>query len=415
MIQEFEYKNNKYRIIEYISIDEINFIIGQDENNNLKYMKITQLEFKTVFTPLDKLIEVLSDYNNQKIYNIKKILDTFINCLNKKIKRKKIDITNINQLIIDFNQYIKQNNIEINNSLTKDELKNIKEFIKKYEKKSVISKLCNVYGIMLLISIIGLLFFSNSLINWYSEGKSSKSLINSLDKTKKEEKNAFDKNEVIAILDDTKKQVIDDIDKYSYDYWVYSNITMLNVDFSDLVKQNNDTVGWLFVNNTSIDYPILQSGDNSYYLNHSFDKSESAVGWIFADYRSNLKELEKNTVIYGHGRLDNVMFGSLDNTLDSNWYNEPENQIIKISTPEKNMLWRIFSIYTIQSESYYLTHTFENDESYLTFLNTITERSMNDFNVKLDENDKILTLSTCLDNNGNRIVVHSKLIKIEDR
>lgn len=90
-------------------------------------------------------------------------------------------------------------------------------------------------------------------------------------------------------MDDTNNQVIDDIDKYSYDYWAYSNVTMLNVDFSDLLKQNPDTVGWLNVNNTTINYPIVQSGDNSYYLNHSFEKAESAVGWIFADYRSNLK------------------------------------------------------------------------------------------------------------------------------
>ena len=190
---------------------------------------------------------------------------------------------------------------------------------------------------------------------------------------------------------------------------------MLSVDFTDLLKQNPDTVGWLYVNNTHINYPIVQSNDNSYYLNHSFEKEESAVGWIFADYRSNLKDLEKNTVIYGHGRLDNVMFGSLDDTLDSNWYTDSENQIIKISTPYKNMLWRIFSIYTIPSEQYYLTHTFENNKSYKKFLKTLTDRSMYDFNVKLNTDDHILTLSTCLDNNGNRIVVHAKLLKSEDR
>ena len=415
MIQEFEYKNKKYKIIENICFDGFNFIIGKDEKNHLDYMKITQLDFKTVFTPLDKLIAVLSDYNNEKVYNIKKILDPFIINLNKKIKRKKINIENVSQIIIDFNQYIKNNNLLIYTQISDKDLKNINKFISKYENKPLILKFCNVYGVMLLVSVIGLGFFSKSLINWYSEGKSSKELASSLDKTNMEEKSAFDKNEVIALLDDTNNQVIDDIDKYSYDYWAYSNVTMLNVDFSDLLKQNPDTVGWLNVNNTTINYPIVQSGDNSYYLNHSFEKAESAVGWIFADYRSNLKDLEKNTVIYGHGRLDNVMFGSLDDTLDSNWYTQPENQIIKISTPYQNMLWRIFSIYTIPAESYYLTHTFENDESYMKFLNTLTERSMNDFNVKLDTNDKILTLSTCLDNNGNRIVVHAKLIKVEDR
>ena len=67
--------------------------------------------------------------------------------------------------------------------------------------------------------------------------------------------------------------------------------------------------------------------------------------------------------------------------------------------------------YTIPAESYYLRHTFENNEDYLTFLRTIESRSRYDFNVKLDENDKILTLSTCLDYNGNRIVLHAKLVK----
>lgn len=415
MIQEYKYKNEIYKIIEGISIGGINFVIIKDSHNLLSYMKLTQLDVKTVFTPLDKLIEVLDDYNNQKTSNVKKILDYFIKKLNKSIEKGRIKIYDTNEIIINFGKYVKDNYLLVESDISNSDIKLIDKFISSYESKPYWLKLCNIYGLMLLVSIIGLGFFSKSLINWYSEGKDIKELANSLDKTNMEEKNAFDKNEVIALLDDTNNQIIDDIDKYSYEYWAYSNITMLNVDFSDLLKQNADTVGWLNVNNTTINYPIVQSGDNSYYLNHSFKKEESAVGWIFADYRSNLKDLERNTVIYGHGRLDNVMFGSLDDTLDSNWYTQPENQIIKISTPYKNMLWRIFSIYTIPAESYYLTHTFENDESYMKFLNTLTERSMNDFNVKLDTNDKILTLSTCLDNNGNRIVVHAKLIKVEDR
>ena len=79
------------------------------------------------------------------------------------------------------------------------------------------------------------------------------------------------------------------------------------------------------------------------------------------------------------------------------------------------MLWQIVSIYTIPVESYYLTHTFESDKTYQKFLDTIIDRSIYNFNAKVDTNDHILTLSTCLDNSGNRIVVHAKLLKSEER
>lgn len=417
MIQEYEYKNEKYKIIEGINIEGINLVIGENGNNCLSYMKVTQLEYKTVFTPLERLIQVLDEYNNPTILSIKFVLDYFINKLNKKIRNKRIKIYDVNQIIINFIKFIKDNSIVKKVRISKNDLKNIDKFISKYESKPLLLKLCNAYGLMLLISVIGLAFFSRNLIIWYSEGKeTTEEVTNIIAETMIEEKEAFEKEEVVAILDDTKEPEQEvDIDKYSYNYWVYSNTTIMSVDFTELLQVNSDTVGWIYVNNTKINYPIVQSGDNSFYLNHSFKKHYNEAGWIFADFRSNFNELEKNTVIYGHGRLDNVMFGSLDDTLNSSWYTNPENHIIKISTPSKNMLWQIVSIYTIPSESYYLTHTFENDESYGRFLDTIIGRSIYNFNVGVDTNDHILTLSTCLDNNGNRIVVHAKLIKSENR
>ena len=109
------------------------------------------------------------------------------------------------------------------------------------------------------------------------------------------------------------------------------------------------------------------------------------------------------------------MFGSLDKVLNESWYTNKENQIIKLSTENKNTLWQIFSIYTVPSESYYLTHTFANDESYQKFINTMLSRSIYDFKVNVDVDDKLLTLSTCLDFDGNRIVVQAKLIKEQNR
>ena len=190
---------------------------------------------------------------------------------------------------------------------------------------------------------------------------------------------------------------------------------MVSADFTKLKKKNKDTVGWIYVNNTNINYPFVQTKDNEYYLNHAFDKTKNNAGWIFADYRSDLTNFKKNTVIYGHGRVDDVMFGSLEKVLKKSWYTNKDNQIIKMSTPTENTLWQIVSIYTIKAESYYLTHNFENDASYQKFLNTILKRSIYDFGVEVTTDDNILTLSTCLNYKGDRIVVHAKLVKRQAR
>ena len=193
-------------------------------------------------------------------------------------------------------------------------------------------------------------------------------------------------------------------------YYKYIDTNFNQVDFNSLLKENSDTVGWIKIEGTNIDYPIVRSTDNEFYLNHSFDKSYNKVGWIFLDFRNSLENLSLNTVIYGHNRKDNNMFGSLENVLKEMWY-EDYNPVIKLSTPKENSIWQIVSVYEIKKESYYMTTYFKNNEKYQEFLDTIINRSKFNFNTHIDTNDVILTLSTCKDMYGNRIVVHSKLIK----
>ena len=71
-------------------------------------------------------------------------------------------------------------------------------------------------------------------------------------------------------------------------YWDYIKMNMLNVDFSELKKINNNVKGWIQVNDTNINYPFVQANDNKYYLTHSFDKSWNSAGWLFLDYRNNI-------------------------------------------------------------------------------------------------------------------------------
>lgn len=203
-------------------------------------------------------------------------------------------------------------------------------------------------------------------------------------------------------------------DKWN-DYWDYIKMNLLEIDFNQLLKRNSDTVGWIEVKGTNINYPIVQTTDNNYYLTHAFDKTENEAGWVFMDYRNDSVNFNQNTIIYAHSRLTGSMFGSLKNILNSSWYTNKNNHIIRLSTPTENTMWQVFSVYTIPKESYYITPSFNSNEAYLEFLNTIKSRSEVDFSGTVNTNDKILTLSTCKDNFGNRVVMHAKLIKKELR
>lgn len=186
----------------------------------------------------------------------------------------------------------------------------------------------------------------------------------------------------------------------------------LDVDFQDLVKENNEVQGWIKVNNTNINYPFVQTKDNDFYLKHSFNKKYNTAGWVFADFRNHFDKFDQNTILYAHGRLDNTMFGSLKKVVEKNWYENMENEFLQLTTLESKSIWQVFSVYTIEPETYYITPNFETDDEYQLFLDTLTARSAHDFQVELNKKDKILTLSSCY-NDTLRVVLHAKLVNIE--
>lgn len=220
--------------------------------------------------------------------------------------------------------------------------------------------------------------------------------------------------EIINPPAETETDPIDNSYNEPNDYWDYINYPMISVDFNSLINKNQDTVAWIQVNNTNINYPVVQTTDNDYYLHHAFDRSNNEAGWVFMDYRNNPVDLSNNTIIYGHGMKNNTIFGTLRYVVDNWWYTNVDNHIVKLSTPTENTLWQVFSVYTIPEESYYLQTVFNNDEDYIEFLHKLKSRSFYDFNTQLNEKDKIITLSSCY-NNELRVVLHAKLIKKENR
>lgn len=264
----------------------------------------------------------------------------------------------------------------------------------------------NIILILIIItSIITLLISIFNIIKWKIDS----------DKTNYEITNIQENINVEEIQDTENTEIIEPVIEVPKEnpYWDYINMNMINVDFNGLKRTNTDVVGWLKVNGTNINYPFVQSSDNDYYLTHSFNKSYNGAGWVFLDYRNNGTN-NKNTIIYAHGRSNKTMFGTLKNVLNNGWLNNTNNYVIKISTETENSLWQIFSVYRIPTTSDYLQTNFNDETEYQNFLDMIKDRSSHNFETNVASTDNILTLSTCY-NNSDKMVVHAKLIKKENK
>lgn len=254
-----------------------------------------------------------------------------------------------------------------------------------------------VFGVILIISII-------KIIGWNKDN----------DNTSKQIEIVQDEAKIEEVEDDDNTKIIEQPVKVpkANPYWDYIKMNMINVDFTELKKINNDVKGWIQVNGTNINYPFVQASDNKYYLNHSFNKTLNYAGWVFLDYRNNLTN-NKNTIIYAHGRIDKTMFGSLRNILSSGWLNNSNNYVVKLSTEKENTLWQVFSVYHIPTTSDYIQTEFSSDDEFLQLITKLKDRSMFNFNTDVNSNDNILTLSTCY-SDTEKVVLHAKLIKKSD-
>ncbi len=229
-----------------------------------------------------------------------------------------------------------------------------------------------LFYIIQIILVILFIFSCYKIINWYLENEENK---NTLIEVKQ-----FVDNKIVEIIEDNNIVERD----------------ILSIDFDALSNINDDTVGYIKINNTKIEYPVVKTVDNDFYLNHSYNKNNNSAGFIFADYRNKLDGTDKNIIIYGHNRKDDSMFGSLDVVLTESWYLNSENHIIEFVTEEGYFEYQIFSIYTILAEDYYITTNFFNVD-YANFLTTLNARSIYNFDRNLSDVEKIITLSTCDD------------------
>ena len=173
------------------------------------------------------------------------------------------------------------------------------------------------------------------------------------------------------------------------------------VDFQALKEINSDAVAWIRIDGTNINYPVLQTSDNEYYLHKDINKKYSTCGWIFMDWQNNENFIDKNTVIYGHNIKSGVMFADL---LKVQRGELGKDITIEIYTENQK-----FS-YVTEPEDYAIKSNIVSEDSMNQYLKTMISRSSVNYNIMPTKTDRVLTLSTCDNSGQNRVLVHAVLI-----
>lgn len=175
----------------------------------------------------------------------------------------------------------------------------------------------------------------------------------------------------------------------------------------------NDVKAWIKVPGTSIDSPVFQAKNNDRYLRNDKDNNQTRWGENFLDYRCNVDNITKEMqhyIIYGHNTEIDTRFTPLFNYKDVNYFNE--HRYVEFATLNGSYKFEIFSVYTTNTDFYYIDTTFRNIDEYGEYLKKLKAKSEYDTKVEITKEDTILTLSTCDYNIANgRYVVHAKLIK----
>lgn len=254
--------------------------------------------------------------------------------------------------------------------------------------------------IIALICLVGIGYSGWKIIEWKIDSNKTIEQTNIIEEA----------SDVVEQDDDESTETVASNEPPDTPYWNYIKMKLIDVDFTELRKINNEVSGWVQVGGTNINYPFAKTGNNDFYLTHSFDRSYSKAGWVFADFRNRVDGTDKNLILYAHGRYDATMFGTLRNILTSGWLNNPDNFTVRTINNNEKALWQVFSVYRIPATNDYIQTTFSNNEEFGRFAESLKNRSSHDFHATVSGEDRILTLSTCY-SSEERVVLHAKLIK----
>ena len=182
------------------------------------------------------------------------------------------------------------------------------------------------------------------------------------------------------------------------------------IDFTQLLSVNRDIVGWLRIRALDISYPVVQGKDNDYYLHRTFEKTDNFAGCLFVNSYNMGDFTDQNTIIYGHNMKNGSMFGKLKN------FNDPEvfkkSRYFWIFTPDFIYQYRIFSASVVDKTGLTYQISFTDDEFDQFISRAYSNSVVDNQDVTVTKEDRIVTLSTCTGDDSTRFVVMGKLAQI---
>ena len=182
----------------------------------------------------------------------------------------------------------------------------------------------------------------------------------------------------------------------------------LTVDWEQLIKKNDDLVGWIMVPAVDISYPVVQRDNNEYYLHRDISRNYLYAGSIFMDAYNTPSFYNYNTILYGHNMRNGSMFAGLKDFNDAGTYEKC--RYFWILTPDADYLYEICSVHPASSGSDTFTVRFTDYDHYKKWQDEMLSLSAVATGVKLEYQDRIVTLSTCTENSSIRMTVQGKLV-----
>ena len=205
--------------------------------------------------------------------------------------------------------------------------------------------------------------------------------------------------ETVSVSSDTKSQEEIKVD--------------VPVNFKKLKKANPDIYAWINIPNVNVDYPILQSAEsNAYYLNHTVNGKRSVYGSIYTEDYNKKDFSDFNTLIYGHNMKNGTMFGSLKKFRDASFFEK--NRYINVYMENRILKYEIFAACTWDNKHILASRNFDlsvNRTAYIEEMFAV--RDMNSQikkDIEVTPEDRIITLSTCMNNKQKRFLVSGVLI-----
>ena len=254
---------------------------------------------------------------------------------------------------------------------------------------------------IIIVSVLGAaaIFCSAMFTHQYLDAKNSKAAFDDL-------------TNLITEIDEPQKDAEAEEADLSTEELAAAEAALAHEKYDALFEQNNDFIGWIKIDGTNVNYPVMQTPNKpDFYLKHSFDKSYSDYGVPYID-EACMTGISNNLVIYGHHMNDGSMFASICNYGKQEYYDA--HPVMYLNTPTQNYRVELFTGFITSADSSVYTFFFNSDAEYGAFLEKMKGFSDFDCDVEVGPEDRIITLSTCTYEYDNaRYVVMGKLVPID--